>query len=136
MSDTATVLKPVAASDRQAIFAATVAHYLAPIEPYLADSSVTEVMVNRWNLIYIERDGQIIRTNATFTDEEVFDAAVNNILQYTGKSVNDQNPLLDSRLPDGSRVHVAMPPCSRTGTVAIPIYGTVCLFRERFVPRS
>ncbi len=117
MSDTATVLKPVAASDRQAIFAATVAHYLAPIEPYLADSSVTEVMVNRWNLIYIERDGQIIRTNATFTDEEVFDAAVNNILQYTGKSVNDQNPLLDSRLPDGSRVHVAMPPCSRTGTV-------------------
>jgi pilus assembly protein CpaF len=99
------------------IFTATVAHYLAPIRAYLADESVSEVMVNHANEIYIERDGQLIHTDARFSDEEAYTAAVNNILQFTGKSLADDLPLIDSRLPDGSRVHVAKEPCARLGTV-------------------
>ncbi|MEX2212577.1 MAG: ATPase, T2SS/T4P/T4SS family [Phycisphaeraceae bacterium] len=99
------------------IYSATVDHYLAPIKAFLDDDGVTEVMVNKFDDIYIERDGQIIKTAAKFADDEGYVAAVNNILQFTGKSLNDENPLIDSRLPNGSRVHVARPPCARLGTV-------------------
>ena len=102
--------------DSQAIFAATIQHYLAPIRQYLEDTTVTEVMLNSADEIYIERNGQLVRTKSTFADDEAFQAAVNNILQYTGKSLSDDQPLVDTRLPDGSRVHVAKAPCARLGT--------------------
>lgn len=98
------------------LFARTIDHYLAPIRPYLADSSVTEVMVNAPDEIYVERGGQLVLTDAKFADEETYEAAVNNILQFTGKSLADDETLVDARLPDGSRVHVAKAPCARRGT--------------------
>ncbi len=101
----------------QAIFEATVAHYLAPIIDFLEDMTVSEVMVNNASEIYIERDGMLIKTDRRFIDQETYEAAVNNILQFTGKSLSDDNPLIDGRLPDGSRVHVAKEPCARLGTV-------------------
>ena len=100
----------------QQLFEATVAHYLKPIKPYLDDISVSEVMINHADEIYIEKDGVLTRTKARFSDEEAYEAAVNNILQFTGKSLYDTQSLIDSRLPDGSRVHVAKAPCSRHGT--------------------
>lgn len=99
------------------LFAKTIDHYLAPIRPYLADSSVTEVMINAPDEIYVERGGQLVLTDAKFADREVYEAAVNNILQFTGKSLADEETLVDARLPDGSRVHVAKAPCARLGTV-------------------
>ncbi len=102
---------------KQDIFTATVAHYLAPIREHLDDPSVTEVMINGPGEIFIERDGKLEKTNIRFSDDEAFDTAINNILQYTGKTLTDEHPLVDSRLPDGSRVHVARPPCARHGTV-------------------
>ncbi|MCX5660531.1 MAG: ATPase, T2SS/T4P/T4SS family [Planctomycetota bacterium] len=102
--------------DSQALYAATVAHYLAPIRSYLDDTAVTEVMINRADEIFIERDGKLERTNARFADQEAYEAAVNNILQFTGKSFVDEAALVDTRLPDGSRVHVAKAPCARFGT--------------------
>jgi pilus assembly protein CpaF len=104
-------------AESKAIYTITVAHYLAPIKPYLEDTAVSEVMVNQFNEIYIERDGKLEKTDARFADTEAYESAVNNILQFTGKSINDENPLIDSRLPDGSRVHVAKWPCARHGTV-------------------
>ncbi len=101
----------------QDLFARTIDHYLAPIRPYLADASVSEVMINAPDEIYIERDGQLTLTEARFEDAERYEAAVNNILQFTGKSLADQETLVDARLPDGSRVHVAKAPCARRGTV-------------------
>ncbi|HAI11227.1 MAG TPA: tight adherence protein [Phycisphaerales bacterium] len=98
------------------IFSATVAHYLAPIRNYLEDASITEVMINRFDEIFIESNGQLKRAPAQFKDEDAYQAAVNNILQFTGKSINSNQPLIDTRLPDGSRVHVAMAPCARFGT--------------------
>ncbi len=99
------------------IFEATVDHYLAPLREYLEDVTVSEIMVNRADEIYIERSGQLEKVPARFTDQEAYEIAVNNILQFTGKSLSDDNPLVDGRLPDGSRVHVAKYPCSRHGTV-------------------
>jgi pilus assembly protein CpaF len=110
--------------DKQAIFAATVRHYLRPIHPYLDDPAVTEVMINRSDEIYVEKDGEISRVDARFADEQAYEAAVNNILQYTGRSVQDDQPLIDTRLPDGSRVHVIRPPCARHGmAVSIRKFG-------------
>ena len=99
------------------LFARTIDHYLAPIRPYLADTAVSEVMINAPDEIYVEKDGRLVRTDAAFADDEVYEAAVNNILQFTGKSLADQEILVDARLPDGSRVHVAKKPCARKGTV-------------------
>lgn len=100
-----------------AIFSATIDHYLAPIKAYIDDPAVAEVMINHAHEVYIEKDGQLIRTDAQFADQEAYEAAINNILQYTGKSLSDETPLIDTRLPNGSRVHVAKEPCARHGTV-------------------
>jgi pilus assembly protein CpaF len=98
------------------IFAYTVDHFLAPIMAYIRDPSVTEVMINSAKEVYIERSGRLEKTEAQFKDEESFLAAVNNVLQYTGKRLTQDHPLVDARLPDGSRVHVVLSPLSRFGT--------------------
>jgi len=99
------------------VFEATIEHYLSPIREYLDDSSVAEVMINGYDDIYIEKDGRVTKIPAAFADEKTYESAVNNILQYTGQSLDDDQPLIDARLPDGSRVHVAKAPCARHGTV-------------------
>ncbi len=98
------------------IFEATVEHFLKPIAPYLHDDAVSEIMVNAPDEIYIERGGKLEKTDARFEDEDALIAAVNNILQYTGKRLTNEHPLVDSRLPDGSRVHVILAPLSRKST--------------------
>jgi len=98
------------------IFAATVEHFLGPILPFMNDPSVVEIMINAFDEIYVERQGKLVRTDASFEDESAFMAAVNNVLQYTGKRLTVEHPLIDSRLPDGSRVHVILYPLCRTST--------------------
>jgi pilus assembly protein CpaF len=97
------------------IFKATVEHFLAPILPFMEDPSVSEIMINRPDEIYVEKEGQLVETDAKFEDEEALLSAVNNVLQYTGKRLDFEHPLIDSRLPDGSRVHVVLSPPCRTG---------------------
>lgn len=97
------------------IFTATVEHFLAPIMPFMQDPAVTEIMVNKPDEIYIERSGEVVKTDAKFEDEDSLMAAVRNLLQYSGKRLTEEHPLVDSRLPDGSRAHVVMPPLCRTG---------------------
>ena len=110
--------QPDQATDPQAnIFETTVGHFLTPVLPYLEDPEVAEVMINRFDEIYVEKKGQLTRTDATFGDNDAFMAAVNNVLQYTGKRIDPLQPLVDARLPDGSRVHVVLAPLSRAGTL-------------------
>ena len=99
------------------IFAKTIYHFLEPVGEFLRDPTVTEVMINGYNEVYIERKGQLILTDARFPTEAALMAAVRNMLQFVGKRLNPDIPMMDTRLPDGSRVHVAMHPCSRRGTV-------------------
>jgi pilus assembly protein CpaF len=101
---------------RSDIFKVTTRHFLAPVAEYLEDPSVSEVMINNFEEIYVEKGGRLVRTDARFPSNDAFIAAVNNILQYTGKRLTTEHPLQDSRLPDGSRVHVILDPLSRRGT--------------------
>lgn len=97
------------------IFQATVEHFLGPILPYMKDPAVSEIMINSANEIYIEQKGRLQKTDAKFEDDEALLAAVNNLLQYTGKRLSNEHPLVDSRLPDGSRVHVVLSSVCRNG---------------------
>lgn len=98
------------------VFEDSVATFLANIKQYLDDDSVSEVMINGPFEIFIERKGKLERTDAKFKDEQALQAAVRNIAQFVGRRVDDENPTLDARLPDGSRVSAVLPPCSRKGT--------------------
>lgn len=98
------------------VFEDSVGTFLAPVKDYLADDSVTEVLVNGPNSVFIERGGLLEKTPAQFKDEQALQAAVRNIAQFVGRRIDDENPILDARLPDGSRVAAVIPPCSRKGT--------------------
>jgi pilus assembly protein CpaF len=100
---------------RQAIFEASVGYFLSPIRPFLDDDTITEVMVNRFDHIYIERAGRLETTTAKFESEDALLSAVQNVAQWVGREINDEHPILDARLPDGSRVHAILPPGCRSG---------------------
>ncbi len=101
---------------RDAIFEASVEYFLNPIGPFLADEGVTEVMVNRFDQVYIEKGGRLYETEARFESEDALLSAVHNIAQSVGREINADQPILDARLPDGSRVHAILPPGCREGT--------------------
>lgn len=101
---------------REAIFEASVDYFLSPIGAHLADPTVTEVMVNRFDQIYVEREGRLHLTDARFESEDALLTAVHNVAQWVGRDINEEQPILDARLPDGSRVHAIIPPGCRAGT--------------------
>ncbi len=98
------------------VFQEAIRNFLAPIEHLLNDENVTEVMINGPNEIWVEIAGKIQKTTAAFKDEDSLRAAVNNIAQSVGRVINDDQPRLDARLPNGYRIHAVLPPCSRKGT--------------------
>lgn len=101
---------------REAIFEASLGYFLTPIRPFLEDPTITEVMVNGHSEVYIERRGKLEYTNAKFESEDALLTAVHNVAQYVGREVDENRPVLDARLPDGSRVHAIIPPSARRGT--------------------
>lgn len=107
--------------------------FLAPVWSYITDDSVSEIMINGPSEIYIERKGHLERIKNSFTSDQL-QAAVLNIAQYVGRRINDLEPYLDARLPDGSRVAVLIHPCSRKGTsVAIRKFSKERLTLERLI---
>ncbi len=101
---------------REEIFSASLDFFLSPIGPFLKDQTVTEIMVNGFDEIYIERRGQLLETEAKFPSEDALLSAVHNVAQYVGREIDEDRPILDARLPDGSRVHAVIPPSARRGT--------------------
>lgn len=101
---------------REAIFEASLSYFLGPVREYLQDDTVSEIMVNGYNEIYIERHGRLIPTPAAFPSEDALLSSVRNIAQYVGREIDEDRPILDARLPDGSRVHAVIPPSARRGT--------------------
>lgn len=101
---------------RQAIFEASVRYFLEPIRGLLEDDSVTEIMVNGPEEVYIERGGRLEYTGLRFPSEDALRSAVNNVAQWVGREITDEHPVLDARLPNGSRVHAIIPPSARGGT--------------------
>ena len=91
--------------------------FLEPIRAYLEDDDVSEIMINGPSSVYIEKKGKLQKTDAKFISEPALKAAAANIAKSVGRFLNEDNPRLDARLPDGSRVHAVIPPLSRCGTV-------------------
>ncbi|MCX6028724.1 MAG: CpaF family protein [Chloroflexi bacterium] len=107
---------------RQQLFREIVDEVLGfgPIEPLLADPTVTEVMVNGPRLIYAERKGHLSETEITFDDDDHVMRIIERIVRPLGRRVDRKSPMVDARLPDGSRVNAIIPPCAIDGpTVTI-----------------
>ena len=88
---------------------------LGPIEDFLADDSVDEIMVNGWERVYIERHGKIVLTEKQFTSNDQVLAVIRRILAPIGRRVDESSPMVDARLADGSRVNAIIPPLCLTG---------------------
>jgi pilus assembly protein CpaF len=86
-----------------------------PLEPFLVDDAVTEVMANGPDQIYVERDGQLNRTSARFDDTAHMMRIINRIIQPLGRRIDRSWPMVDARLPDGSRVNAVIPPSAVDG---------------------
>jgi hypothetical protein len=91
----------------------TILPFLKPIEHLILDISVSEVMVNGPDRVFIERDGFVEQVPGISLGERSLTVAVKNIARRLGDDISESKPILDSRLPDGSRVAAVLPPCSR-----------------------
>jgi pilus assembly protein CpaF len=88
-----------------------------PLEPLLEDPTINEVMVNGPKKVYIERNGKIERTNIEFEDEDHLRRIIDRIVSPLGRRVDESSPMVNARLPDGSRVNAVIPPISLIGPV-------------------
>jgi pilus assembly protein CpaF len=106
-------------AERQRLFEQIVAEILGlgPLEPFLADPTITEIMVNGAKNIYIERSGKLVRTNAVFESDEHLMRIIERIVAPLGRRIDESQPYVDARLADGSRVNAVIPPISLIGPV-------------------
>jgi pilus assembly protein CpaF len=87
-----------------------------PIEPFLRDDDVSEVMVNGPDSIWLEKDGKLLKANAQFGDEAHVRRTIDKIVSRIGRRVDESSPMVDARLPDGSRVNAVIPPLAVDGS--------------------
>jgi len=100
----------------QRAFDAGVKYFLGPILKLLEDPDVSEIMINGPSDVFIEKGGVIEKSDCAFQNEDELRAAANNIAQFVGKTITDEDPLLDGRLPDGSRICIVLHPVAAHGT--------------------
>ncbi len=116
------------------IFEKTLLSFFAPIRPYLDDPTVSEIMINGPDQIYVERGGILALVDARFDGKEALTAAIRNLSQYVGKPVSAARPILEGRMPDGSRVEAILPPIAPDGPhVSIRRFFKEALTVERLV---
>lgn len=122
-------------ADQQAsVYIQTLKNFLSPVSSYLEDENVTEIMINGPHEIWIEIKGKVHKTPARFADEDALRAAVNNIAQSVRRRINEAEPRLDARLPNGYRIHAVIPPCARNGTtLAIRKFSSVQMTFKDYV---
>jgi pilus assembly protein CpaF len=108
---------PLSQADRQRLIVETIDDILGygPIEPLLHDPTVTEVMCNGPDQVYIEREGKLHLTDVTFLDEGHLRRTIEKIVGQVGRRIDEASPYVDARLPDGSRVNAVIPPVSLDG---------------------
>jgi pilus assembly protein CpaF len=88
-----------------------------PLDPLLQDPSITEIMCNNFDDIWIERSGLIEHTDMSFTDDSQYRQVIDKIVSAVGRRVDEASPMVDARLPDGSRVNAIIPPLAIHGSV-------------------
>jgi len=90
---------------------------LGPLEPLLADPTISDILVNSHRNIYIERGGKLEATNVTFKDDEHLMRVIERIVSSVGRRIDESSPMVDARLQDGSRVNAIIPPLALDGPV-------------------
>jgi len=90
---------------------------LGPLEPLLQDPSVSDILVNGFDNIYVERAGRLVETNVRFKDQAHIRMIIDRIVSNIGRRIDDSSPIVDARLSDGSRVCAVIPPLSLIGPV-------------------
>ena len=90
---------------------------LGPIEPFLSDASITEIMANGPHAVYIERKGRIEKTTVRFEDNDHLERIIDRIVAPLGRRVDESSPYVDARLTDGSRVNAIIPPLALNGAI-------------------
>ncbi len=103
--------------DQLGIYREAIKSFLAPVWGFMEDDNVSEILINGPGEVFIEMNGKLKKAEVCFESEDALRAAVNNIAQSVNRRIDDDNPRLDARLPDGSRISVVIPPCSLQGTV-------------------
>ena len=98
---------------------------LGPLEPLLADPTISDILVNSYSNIYIERRGKLEKTAIAFKDDEHLMRVIERIVSTVGRRIDEAQPMVDARLPDGSRVNAIIPPLAIDGpTLSIRRFGT------------
>jgi pilus assembly protein CpaF len=97
------------------VYTETLLGFLQPVRAFLDDPSVSEIMINGPGSVYIERRGQLESTGARFTSKEAVMCALRNAAQFVGKHIDELSPILEARLPDGSRLQAVIPPAAPDG---------------------
>ena len=90
---------------------------LGPLEPLLKDSGISDIMVNGFDSVYVERNGRLVETNIRFKDQAHLRMIIDRIVSNIGRRIDDSSPIVDARLQDGSRVCAVIPPLSLIGPV-------------------
>jgi pilus assembly protein CpaF len=90
---------------------------LGPLEPLLSDTSISDILVNNCSTVYIERHGRLELTPVRFADNEHLMRIINRIVSRVGRRVDETSPMVDARLPDGSRVNAIVPPLALDGAI-------------------
>jgi pilus assembly protein CpaF len=90
---------------------------LGPLEPFLKDPSISDILVNNYKQIYIERFGKLERTQARFKDDAHLRRIIDKIVSFVGRRIDESSPMVDARLEDGSRVNAIIPPLALDGPV-------------------
>ncbi len=97
------------------IFEETLLQFFAPIKKHLDDPAVSDIMINGPNQIYVEKKGILHLSDAKFESKEALIAALRNAAQFVGKHIDEERPILEGRLPDGSRIEAVLPPAAPEG---------------------
>jgi pilus assembly protein CpaF len=108
---------PLSMSERDAVLGDIIDEVfgLGPLEPLLRDTSVSDILVNTYKNVYVERSGKLERLPTTFQDDRHLMRVIDRIVSGVGRRVDDSSPMVDARLPDGSRVNAIIPPLAVDG---------------------
>jgi len=107
---------------------------LGPLEPLLQDPGISDILVNRNDQVYIERGGVLQKTSVKFRDERHLLQIIDRIVSRVGRRVDESSPMVDARLPDGSRVNAVIPPLALDGSaLSIRRFGTSPLMAEQLL---
>ncbi|MBU4447982.1 MAG: Flp pilus assembly complex ATPase component TadA, partial [Proteobacteria bacterium] len=90
---------------------------LGPLEPLLRDPSISDILVNRFDQVYLEKQGKLESVNVRFEDNAHLLKIINKIVSNVGRRIDESSPMVDARLPDGSRVNAIIPPLALDGPI-------------------